>query len=77
MRRVLPMLALIVAVSACAAGQGKEKTNSTSKDKKASVAEGEAVSELGKSVVYVFQAKNNTYWFGSNDRGVSLTPALW
>jgi hypothetical protein len=40
MRRVLPMLALIVAVSACAAGQGKEKTNSTSKDKKATVAEG-------------------------------------
>jgi ligand-binding sensor domain-containing protein len=25
---------------------------------------------LGKSVMYVFQARNNDYWFGSNDRGV-------
>ena len=48
----------------------EQKADSTSNDKKAPVAKGETVSELGKSVMYVFQAKNNDYWFGSNDRGV-------
>ncbi len=33
-------------------------------------AKGEVVAELGKSVMYVFQANNKDYWFGSNDRGV-------
>jgi ligand-binding sensor domain-containing protein len=31
---------------------------------------GVAVKELGKGVMYVHQAKNNDYWFGSNDDGV-------
>src|SRR6478609_8166902 len=31
---------------------------------------GEVVSELGKSVMYVHHARNDDYWFGSNDRGV-------
>src|SRR6185436_9522448 len=41
-----------------------------SNDQKAPAAKGEIVSELGKSVMYVFHARNNDYWFGSNDRGV-------
>ena len=59
--------------SACAAGQDKPaetEQKADSNDKKATAAKGEIVSELGKSVMYVFQAKNNDYWFGSNDRGV-------
>lgn len=68
-------LSLIAALSTCTAGQDKSPpTKSAQKadgnDPKAPVAEGEIVSELGKSVMYVFQAKNNDYWFGSNDRGV-------
>jgi hypothetical protein len=27
------------------------------------------VSELDNAIMYVFQAKNHDYWFGSNDRG--------
>ena len=30
----------------------------------------ELVSELDQAIFYVFQARDNTYWFGSNDRGV-------
>jgi ligand-binding sensor domain-containing protein len=39
-------------------------------DRKSTPAKGEIVSELGRSVMYVHQANNNDYWFGSNDRGV-------
>jgi len=39
-------------------------------DSNVPVAKGEIVSELGTSAMYVFQAKNSDYWFGSNDRGV-------
>src|SRR5262245_27334675 len=68
-------ISLVATVSACASARDEDpkpeqKANSTSNDKKAPVAKGETVPELGKSVMYVFQAKNNDYWFGSNDRGV-------
>ena len=68
-------LYLIAALSACAAGQdANASTTSAQKvngiDQKAPIATGEIVSELGKSAMYVFQAKNSDYWFGSNDRGV-------
>lgn len=68
-------ISLIAAFSACALAQDQnpkpeQKADRTSNDKKTPVARGETVSELGKSVMYVFQAKNNDYWFGSNDRGV-------
>ena len=68
-------LSLIAALTACAAGQdtsppAKSDQKANSNDKNATVAKGEIVSELGKSVMYVFQAENNDYWFGSNDRGV-------
>jgi ligand-binding sensor domain-containing protein len=46
-----------------------QKTDGTSNDKNAPTTKGEIVSELGKSVMYVLQARNNHYWFGSNDRG--------
>src|SRR6266576_5715511 len=70
---VLPVL-LAVAIAA-AAGQDKgppikSAQQGNGNDQKAPVAKGEIVPELGKSVMYVFQAKNNDYWFGSNDRGV-------
>lgn len=58
--RGLHILAALAVFSACATGQ----------EKKPPAVKGEVVTELGKSVMYVFQAKNNDYWFGSNDRGV-------
>src|SRR5262249_32356286 len=65
----------LAAVSACASAQDKntmpeQEANSTSNDKKAPVDIGENVPEFGKSVMYVFQDKNNDYWFVGNDRGV-------
>jgi ligand-binding sensor domain-containing protein len=56
-------LSLLAASSACAAGQDK------SPPAKPPIAKGEAVPELDKAIYYVFQSKDNTYWFGSNDRG--------
>src|SRR4051794_10618405 len=47
-----------------------QKAAITSDDEKAPLAKGEAVPELGSSVMYVLQARNDDYWFGSNDRGV-------
>jgi hypothetical protein len=75
LRLAVVALVLIAALPACAAGQDKSPPTrsapkANSNDQKAPVAKGEIVSELGKSVMYVFQAKNNDYWFGSNDRGV-------
>ena len=56
LHHTLMTLSLMAALSASTAAQDKPK--------------GEIVSELGKSVMYVFHARNNDYWFGSNDRGV-------
>ena len=67
-------ISLTVAFAAWAPAQDNgpkpEKAASTPNGKKTPAAKGEVVPELGKSVIYVFQAKNNDYWFGSNDRGV-------
>lgn len=57
-------LSLFAASSAGAAGQDKIPPA------KPPIAKGETVSELDKAIFYVFQAKNNDYWFGSNERGV-------
>lgn len=62
-------LALLAALSAYAAGQDKAAPKADN-DQKPAVARGETVSELDKAILYVFQAKNKDYWFGSNDRGV-------
>lgn len=63
MLRVLHAVLTIPLVAAAAAG-------AAARDKKAPAATGETVAELGKSVMYVFHARNKDYWFGSNDRGV-------
>jgi ligand-binding sensor domain-containing protein len=71
MRLLHAVVAVSLSITLPAVAQDqKSKPDHTPNDKKAPVATGEIVSELGKSVMYVFQAKNNDYWFGSNDRGV-------
>lgn len=67
----------LIAVLACAAPlvEGQNPTpassgSSTPDDRESTPAKGEFVSEPGKSVMYIYHAKNNDYWFGSNDRGV-------
>lgn len=74
-RHAFIALSLIAALATCAAGQDERPpSKSTPKagdnDQKSTVAKGETVSELDKAILYVFQAKNNDYWFGSDDRGV-------
>lgn len=68
-------LSLIGALSACAAGQdkfppAKSAPKAGENAPKVTVANGETVSKLDKAIFHVFQAKNNDYWFGSDDRGV-------
>jgi len=66
--RVLIALSLLFA---CAVAQEKKPAETAGGPAtNAPAAKGEAVTELGQSVMYVFQAKNGDYWFGSNDRGV-------
>src|SRR5262245_18113166 len=72
MRRILPMLVLtlLAALSACAPGHDRNaEARSVQEPASPPPAKGETVSELGSSVMYVFHARNNDYWFGSNDRG--------
>ncbi len=69
--RDLRVLAAVILLSACAAGQDRKRVEKADdKDPKATPAKGEVVTGLGKGVMYVFQAKGGDYWFGSNDRGV-------
>lgn len=68
-------LSLIAAFSAVAPARDEnpkpgQRAARTPDDNKAPAARGEIVPGLGKSVMYVFQARNNDFWFGSNDRGV-------
>lgn len=72
---ILIALSFIAAISVITAGQDKSpSTTSIEKanvnDLKVPIAKGAIVSGLGKSAMYVFQATNSDYWFGSNDRGV-------
>ncbi len=72
-RHAVIALALIAVLSAGGAGQDKTPkpdSKADGNDKKAPVAKGETVTELDKAIFYIFQAKDNTYWFGSNERGV-------
>src|SRR6476646_6964845 len=81
-RCALIALSLITTFSACVTGREMDsesklmqKDDSTSSDStprepRATVAIGEVVSETSKSITYVFQARNDDYWFGSNDGGV-------
>src|SRR4029434_9995141 len=72
LQRTVIALTLVAALSASAAGQDNgppAKLVPKADDKNATVAKGETVSEMSKSLLYVFQAKNNDYWFGSDDRG--------
>ena len=62
---ILAMFALTM--SACTARPDKSLD---AKPPQNAVAKGEIVSELDKAIFYIFQTKDDTYWFGSNDRGV-------
>lgn len=68
--RLHALVALSLLCAGAAGQTEKPAEKADSKDKAATAAKGEIVADLGKSVMYVFQDKDNTYWFGSNDRGV-------
>ena len=72
---VLIALFFIAVLSACSAGQDRGSPaalvmQASGTNQKATAAKGEIVAELDPAIFYVFQAKDNTYWFGSNERGV-------
>ncbi len=64
------ILRALAALSLCCAGADGQDNKADRDDSKPAATKGEVVSELGQSAMYVFQAKDVTYWFGSNDRGV-------
>jgi ligand-binding sensor domain-containing protein len=68
-------LFFLAALSACADGQDNGSSalsirQANGSDPKAAAAKGEIVAELDKAILYILQAKDGTYWFGSNERGV-------
>jgi len=69
----LVALTLVATLSTCH-GQPTKPPNTPPKvspnDQKSPVAKGEVVKELDKAILYVYQAKDGTYWFGSDERGV-------
>jgi hypothetical protein len=67
-RRLRLVLAFVVAVLPFRAA-GEDRIPPVEKPRLAPPALGVRVPELGKSAMYVLQAKNNDFWFGSNDRG--------
>ena len=74
-RRAALSLSFIAALSFCAAGQDQGPTalstpQSGGNDTKPSATKGETVFELDDAIWYVFQAKDDAYWFGSNEQGV-------
>lgn len=76
-RCALIALSLVTALSACVTGREMDsksvpaqEDDRTSNDRRTAFATGEVVSETSKSILYVFQARNDDYWFGSDDGGV-------
>ena len=68
-------LSLIATMSVITFGQDRSPSTTSAQkangnDLKGPIAKGAIVSGLGESAMYVFQAMNSDYWFGSNDRGV-------
>lgn len=75
MRFQRPVIALSLVAVLCSSAVGQDKgpapkSAPKANEKNATVAKGETASELDKAIYYVFQAKNNDYWFGSDERGV-------
>lgn len=63
--RRICLLMLVSALAACTAGP-----DASSIAEPTARTRSELAAELGDSVLFVFQAKNGDYWFGSDDRGV-------
>ena len=70
LRTVLLAVTTAVASGLAQSSSSMQPLDGSGEDSNVTVAKGEIVSELGTSAMYVFQAKNSDYWFGSNDRGV-------
>jgi len=57
-------------LTSCNGQNASSVSNSTRNEQDSSIAIGDTVSELDKSILIVFQDKNNNYWFGSDGQGV-------
>lgn len=67
-------LCFIAALSVCAEGQDRSQPARVEppagSSPRPAAARGEIAAELDSAIFYVFQARNQDYWFGSNDLGV-------
>ena len=68
-------LSFLAALPVCNAGQDQNPLalsipQSGGDDTKHSATKGETVSALDDAIMYVFQSKDDAYWFGSNEHGV-------
>jgi ligand-binding sensor domain-containing protein len=68
---VLIAFSLLVARSTCSTPHdGETAAHASQSDQGSAKAIGHAVAELEKPIFSVFQAKDGTYWFGSNGQGL-------
>ena len=68
---VLIVFSLLAGRSTCSTPHdGKTAAHASQSDQGSATAIGHPVAELDKPVFSVFQAKNGTYWFGSNGQGL-------
>ena len=66
--RTILFFSILTILTSCN-GQTKYKA-SNADDLSQNIAQGDTVNKLGDHLWYVFQDKNNNYWFGSNGEGV-------
>lgn len=63
-------LSLLIILTSCNGQNTPQNATSTLNDQHSTIAKGDTVSELSKSIWMIFQDKNNNYWFGSDGQGV-------
>jgi ligand-binding sensor domain-containing protein len=64
------LFSIFAILTSCNGYNTSSVSNSTRNEQAASIATGDTVSELDKSIWIIFQDKNNYYWFGSDGQGV-------
>jgi len=64
------LFSILTILASCNGQNSSLVSNNTSNEQDASIATGDTVYELDKSIWNIFQDKNNHYWFGSDGQGV-------
>ena len=67
---ILLLFSILTIFSACSGQNTTQVVNNDLISQNSIVATGDTVSELGKSILIIFQSANGNYWFGSDVDGV-------